>query len=642
MGKKKTFEGILSILKPAFTLIFAVIAAASSGQPADFLYPLFEVAILFFLTELLLRKNRVVGHCVSGILYFLLNAQLFFKVFANTYLTMVMVTNVRFLSDLSDKMFLYVICIGIMVAVCFAPTTTVLPDSVKLPIPLAGVIALELMCGFFVPTSSPALAYFQLIQQGIQSASYSGSIEQNDPSSFLKQGIDNAVRKPKALGKHPNVVLIFCEGLSQNIIDDDRNIMPNVAKYQQKSLSFTNYYNHSFATLRGLIGQLYSGYQLNDLDENHLVSIQKILHDEGYFTTFIDTEPDNEAFWKYLYSFGFDELISEKGTYTGTANSISDLAAFERLEQRITEDLDREQPFFTAIYTFGTHANNDSPDEVFDDGSLSELNKFYNFDVQFGKFMEWFESSPAFENTLLVFTTDHATYADKYFTDAFPDYPREYLSIDRVPLFFYFNGVEPDSIDAGGRNTLGLAPTILDYLDISRPNYFLGSSLFLDKNTPTISRFSTLYQLLGEPIIDTDDGNLQPLSKEEQDEINDRLKAYFAAKLWDSDDTNGVDSELLLLDACTFTVSEDHKTMTITVTAENLPETYDEIQFAVWTEKDAQDDLVWYDSEYQDGVWTETINLEDHDPTGVYHMHAYGKKGDAKQTFIFGWATEVK
>jgi phosphoglycerol transferase MdoB-like AlkP superfamily enzyme len=46
----------------------------------------------------------------------------------------------------------------------------------------------------------------------------------------------------------------------------------------------------------------------------------------------------------------------------------------------------------------------------------------------------------------------------------------------------YYKGVEPWEIDVKGRNSLDLAPTILDYVGIDCENYFLGSTLFMNKN----------------------------------------------------------------------------------------------------------------------------------------------------------------
>jgi len=61
-----------------------------------------------------------------------------------------------------------------------------------------------------------------------------------------------------------------------------------------------------------------------------------------------------------------------------------------------------------------------------------------------------------------------------YYNEAFPDYQRLNPTIDSIPLMFYHNGVVPQEIDAAGRNTLDLGSTILVYVDIDAPNYFLG------------------------------------------------------------------------------------------------------------------------------------------------------------------------
>ena len=254
--------------------------------------------------------------------------------------------------------------------------------------------------------------------------------------------------------------------------------MPNVANYQSKSLRFTGYYNHTFATYRGLIGQLYSGYQLSDFDSNSLISVQSILADEGYDTCFINTEPDNDDFSEYLNNMNFNEVIGDDYECNGMADSISDGDAYGILFDEAINKYETGNPFFIAIYTFGTHASLDSTEQLFGDGSSAELNKFYDADYQFGEFMEKFINSPLYDNTIVVFTAYHATYQEASFNEAFSDYTRQFHSIDEIPFFIYHKEVEPSSISVSGRNTLDFAPTILDYIDVSAPNYFIGSRLF--------------------------------------------------------------------------------------------------------------------------------------------------------------------
>ena len=261
--------------------------------------------------------------------------------------------------------------------------------------------------------------------------------------------------------------------------------MPNLKEYEKKSLNFTGYYNHTFATYRGLIGQLYSGYQYNNLDENHLISIQKIFVDSGYKTCFVNSEPNNKEFTNYVNSFEFNDVVTSNKT-DGEAKTLTDKDLYELLFNTATDLNNSETPFFLCTYSFGTHVSLDSADEKYGDGTDNLLNRFYDVDYQFGKFIEKFENSDMFNNTIIVFTADHCTYKDLDYIRAFGNkHERIYTLLDDMPLFIYHKGIEHADIDVNGRNTLSLAPTILDYVDITGPNYFLGESLFSGKDSGT-------------------------------------------------------------------------------------------------------------------------------------------------------------
>jgi arylsulfatase A-like enzyme len=141
--------------------------------------------------------------------------------------------------------------------------------------------------------------------------------------------------------------------------------------------------------------------------------------------------------------------------------------------------------------------------------------------------MSEFQNSDLADNTIIVFTADHASYVDMGWNQAFPDYERAFGSLDRVPFFIYYKGVKPQKVDAQGRNSLDMAPTLLDYLDVSAPNYFLGSSLFLQKD-PSRYLETTFWQ---EGIIrSTASGQIETMSQADQDKVTATLQEYFAAK----------------------------------------------------------------------------------------------------------------
>ena len=130
-------------------------------------------------------------------------------------------------------------------------------------------------------------------------------------------------------------------------------------------------------------------------------------------------------------------------------------------------------------------------------------------------------------NTLVVFTTDHASYVDDdYILSFYPDYERADIFCDRIPLVFYYEGITPGVVDAGGRNSLDLAPTVLDYLDIDSPNYFLGGSLFLPVQNELVETVFCVPD--SEWMVSTADGEVRDLTEEETEEFRTYLESYLS------------------------------------------------------------------------------------------------------------------
>jgi phosphoglycerol transferase MdoB-like AlkP superfamily enzyme len=177
------------------------------------------------------------------------------------------------------------------------------------------------------------------------------------------------------------------------------------------------------------------------------------------------------------------------------------------------------------MYSFGTHVSFDSTGFSYGDGNDAVLNRFYNLDRQFGTFIEAFKQSDLAQDTIIVFTTDHCTYADQDYAKAFPDYHRECTDVDVIPLFVYYDGIEAEKVDVNGKNSLCLTPTILDYLDINQENYFLGTSLFDDNAN---SDFDTMFYDASY-LVSTKDGEVRYLSDMEIDSFLSKVLAYYTA-----------------------------------------------------------------------------------------------------------------
>ena len=60
-----------------------------------------------------------------------------------------------------------------------------------------------------------------------------------------------------------------------------------------------------------------------------------------------------------------------------------------------------------------------------------------------------------------------------------------------------------------------------------------------------------------------------------------------------------------------------------------------QVQFAVWSEHNGQNDLIWYDGSRQaDGSWTATADVRRHRYTGRYHVHVWGNRADGSRVFV--------
>lgn len=514
------------ISKYIFAILVVGLVFVTKTEPNQLLVSLVELVFIWLLTNIIALVSTKASYIFNSICILLFLLEQFFLYFAGTYLSMVMISNIDSLQAISAKLPLYTMALCPILIVSFLPVDT---NSKKVDVQIVLLLCLTVVeLGLFkteVVATSPFYNFNLLLEEKIEAERIKRRLEKKGTenlSLFFKTEVRDYRTRPAEIGIQPNIVLIFAEGLSQNIINDERLLMPFTRELQSRSLTFSNYYNHTFATYRGLIGQLYSGYQFENYEKNSLVSIQSILSDHGYGTYFLNTEPHNQTFTTYLEEMKFDEVT----TLPNSRHEISDKRAFELLYETLSTKGMGAQPIFVSMYTFGTHIALDSEDAVFAENPIPIFNRFYNFDVQFQKFMIKIESSPIFDNTIFIVTTDHATYVDEEYMDKFP--LRAYGSLDEVPFFIYYKGVNKEQVNANGRNSLTLAPTILDFLDISGENYFLGSSLF---STEPPEELETIYSSELN-YLTTENDSINFLSSDREDEVSDLIEKYYSAKLY--------------------------------------------------------------------------------------------------------------
>ncbi len=74
----------------------------------------------------------------------------------------------------------------------------------------------------------------------------------------------------------------------------------------------------------------------------------------------------------------------------------------------------------------------------------------------------------------------------------------------------------------------------------------------------------------------------------------------------------------------------------------SVPESYSGIYLAVWSAKDAQDDIVWYEMEQSGSSWSTEIPLSEHNyDSGTYHLHLYARQGTGTMLFIRNYTWDI-
>ena len=526
----------ITIIKYTFSIVITLCSFFTTNNLLFLFFSILELVIIFSLSNALVKKSNLWGNILNFILILLYNIELLVLNFADSFVTLIMINNLSSWEALKGRIVIYLT--GITLLIIFSSLPIVYIDfnysnfsrakkvvirfqNLKLLSLVTFIEIILLLClgtGF-----SPAMSIYDLSNN---ISKYNQLLQINSSKNikseqFHRSEIPNHRDKPKNLPERPNVILIFTEGMSQHIIDDDRNVVPNLRNIQSVSLRFDNYYNHTFATYAGIIGQLYSGYQLKNSDKNYLISLPQILEGFGYQTAFINTEPKNREFTTYLGNLGFEKVIS--APINKSLGVSSDKNAYRKLFDEMNSQ--GEKPFLLTMYTFGTHIGMDGFEKKFGDGKDRLLNRFHDMDFQFGKFIDEFNKSKFSENTIVIFTTDHATFVDDEYRSSFPKNTRVQGNLDRIPLFIYYKGINPEVINVDGKNSVNLTPTILDYLDYSAGNYFLGQSLFSKSENNSI--YSTLF--VSELTYRTTKGNkISEIPKDEKEETEQKVSEYYS------------------------------------------------------------------------------------------------------------------
>ena len=328
--------------------------------------------------------------------------------------------------------------------------------------------------------------------------------------------------EPKDIESRPNVIVFFAEGMSARTLDIydglAPSLTPNLTDFASSSMVVNNYFNHTYATYRGLQGQLCSFYpthgghggwdtHYDDLKTINYLCLSDLVNAAGYDSIFLDTHRADSGFVdEMMMQLGFQTVINAEEVvekYIGgeplRRDALSDNQLMEGLVEILRKkegSIDATPPFFLGLYNLETHTFQKirKDGKKYGEGDNYVLNTIHNFDHAFGKFWDYFKNSAFYDNTIVIFTSDHAHYPDRDFRETvnnmdggMDDYQPYF--VDRIPLVIYdpYRSL-PSDFDAKFASSIDFAPSMAHWLGIDdQPNSFLGNSIFDQKRINGLS-----------------------------------------------------------------------------------------------------------------------------------------------------------
>lgn len=344
------------------------------------------------------------------------------------------------------------------------------------------------------------------------------------PIELIDSQIDPTIKSQNKQDQLMNVIVFFMEGVSAELIQPYdyffEGLTPNIEHFSKKALRVNNYFNHTYATYRGLGGQFCSilpvGRLLQQVD---YYCLGHALSETGYDTRFMVSQSlERTDLDRIGLKSGFQnvdgsaEIVSLLGLPERTKDTIPDRLLIDGLIERLKEQEQNpsEQPFFISLYNLETHTGTklDEDDTTYINQNGQEiefLNTFHNLDKVFGTFWDYFENSTLVNNTIVIVTSDHATFPSREYARLIEGkggwgHP---IFVDEIPLLIHYPGLNSKlEFDAQSATSLNLAPTILHLAGIGKIQApFWGESLFSDKlhiyaqmgGTETLMWFSDIY-----------------------------------------------------------------------------------------------------------------------------------------------------
>ncbi|MCR9145392.1 MAG: sulfatase-like hydrolase/transferase [bacterium] len=326
--------------------------------------------------------------------------------------------------------------------------------------------------------------FLKFYDQNVNTAYVRGLLDQ--PAAFISDDYPLVRRMPAKATllpggqRAPNVVLIVLESFTAKYLavhGGDPEIAPEFHRLMQQGRYYDRFMasggrsaNGIFCMLAGLPDRANRTILRSNESANRMGGLAKILNRKGYRSVFVhggDLRFDSMD--RMLPHLGFDEAygwremeaqgLVQNSNIGRSAWGYQDGDSFRVLEQRMDalHSEDPARPVFASIFTLNTHHPFLIPDEsfaFFEEETAGEqrdfLNSYRYTDQMLGDFMRAMRDKPYFNDTIFLFTADHAHHRGL-----------NYLEDRHIPLLIFAPGKIAAQRVPEIANQLDVLPTIL-------------------------------------------------------------------------------------------------------------------------------------------------------------------------------------
>lgn len=312
-----------------------------------------------------------------------------------------------------------------------------------------------------------------------------------------------------------NIIIIQWESLMADrpLVYQGKVVTPFFDSLASASIRFTNFYSSAiftsesdFSVNTSLHPMLFS-FPHTDFFRQPFNSLPAFLGNSGYTTLWASGAV--RSFWnsdKMVKNFGYQKMLFLEDLWPGKKLGLG--RSDEDFLNEMGETLIRTpQPFFVMMPTLTSHHPFAFPGippyfsegQSYQDKELSTyLNALHYTDQALEGFVKTLEANEIMKNSILIIYGDHQVPLEiqrQSYKEAFAHLPNfeEIFRVlnSKVPLIIY----APELLKSGENNKVAsqidVAPTILDLLGYSTPDYFLGQSMFRPGEGSVLHKFMT-------------------------------------------------------------------------------------------------------------------------------------------------------